>query len=546
MNHVSICVALALLGAGASPLALAQPAPAAGAESVEQIRNSLLSLIRALVDQKVLTVANAERMLREAGIDPALLAGPAPGAAPPASPPRSVVRVPYVPEVVKRELRDEIRQEVLAQARAERWGDPGALPDWLSRLTFSGSVRVRWQRDAFADDNAIGPLVDAFQQLPDGTTANTSEDRDRMRVRARLGVNARVSDQVTAGLRLVTNAGGDANSPVSTNVDLGRANQRFGAAFDLAFVQWITPTWNLAGGRIANPYLSTDLVWAPDLTMDGVNAAYRPRFSLAWSGFVSAGVHPIREVAGGSAQLASDKWLYAAQVGGQWRGLGSSSLRFGVAYYDYRNYEGQLNPAQPPDNTLFNASAPVFRQRGNTMFNIQSQSSSTGAQVLGVASKFELLNATVAFELGRFEPYRLGVSADYVKNLGFDRDEIARRIGPAAADLPFDRSGLTALERPRTRGYRYEFQFGHADTDRVGQWQAFVGYRYLERDAVPDAFTSGDYRLGGTDVKGGFLGGSYGLARNTSVTLRYLVGESIDLAPRLRVDSWFLDLNARF
>ncbi len=536
----------AVLLAAAAPCAIAQaPAPAVG-ESVEQIRNSLLSLIRALVDQNVLTVARAEQMLREAGIDPALLAGPAPGAAAAAPPPRSVVRVPYVPEVVKRELREEIRRDVLAQARAERWGEPGALPDWLSRLSFSGSLRVRWQRDAFADDNSIGPLVDAFQQLPDGTTANTTEDRDRLRLRARLGVNVRVSEEVSAGLRIVSSSGGDENSPVSSTVDLGRGSRRFGAAFDLAFIEWTGTHFSVAGGRIANPYLATDLVWAPDLTLDGVAASYRPRFSQTWSGYVTAGVHPLREVAGGPTQLASDKWLFGVQTGVRWRGSANSSLRVGLAYYDFRDIEGRLNPAMPPDNTLFNASAPVFRQRGNTMFNILALSSTTGAQLFGLASKFQLVNATVGYELGRFDPYRLGISADVVRNIGFDRAEILERIGPAAADLPFDRSGRTGVERRRTLGYRFELQFGHADLDRAGQWQAFAGYRYLERDAVPDGFTSGDYRLGGTDVKGGFIGAGYGLARNTSVSLRYVVGESIDLAPRLRVDTWFLDVNARF
>jgi hypothetical protein len=537
---------LAVVLALGAPLAAAQAPVAPTGGSVEQIRNSLLSLIRALVDQKVLTVAKAEQMLREAGIDPAQLAGPVAGSPPAAPPPRSVVRVPYVPEVVKRELRDEIRQEVLAQARAERWGDPGALPSWLSRMSLSGSVRVRGQADLFAEDNSIPALIDAFQQLPEGSTPNTSDDRERLRVRARLGLTARVADDVRAGLRLTTSSGGDTNSPVSANVDQGRFNQRYGVAWDLAYIEWSRPTFMASAGRIANPYLSTDLVWATDLTMDGLAISYRPRFSLAWSASLTAGLHPLREVAGGAAQLASDKWLYAAQLGADWRGIGSSTLRVGLAYYDYRNIEGRLNPAQPADNGLYNASAPVFRQRGNTMFNILAQSSSTGAQLFGVASKFQLVNFTFNYALGRFDPFRLGVSADYVRNIGYDRDEIAARIGSAAASLPFDRTGQTGIERRRTTGYRYEFQFGHALLEQFGQWQVFAGYRYLERDAVPDAFTSGDYRLGGTDVKGGFVGFNYALARDTSLTLRYVAADSIDLAPRLQVDSVFLDLNTRF
>jgi len=545
LRRLSVAVLLAVGSFG--PVIASAQAPATTGDSVEQIRNSLLSLVRALVDQNVLTVAKAEQMLREAGIDPALLAGPAPGSPAPVPPPRSVVRVPYVPEVVKRELRDEIRRDVLAQARAERWGDPGALPPWLSRLSFDGSVRVRAQYDAFASDNEAFPtLIDTFQQLPIGTTQSTTEDRERLRLRARLGVTARVSEEVRAGVRLVTSSGGDGNSPVSANVDLGRFNQRPGIAFDLAYIEWSRPTLALSGGRIANPYLSTDLVWATDLTMDGVAFRYRPRFSPAWGAFFTAGIHPLRELAGGPLSLASDKWLYAAQVGADWRGPGGSGLDVGVAYYDFSNIEGRLNPADPADNSLYNASAPLFRQRGNTMFNILAQSSTTGAQLFGIASQFQLINVTVNYTFGRFDPYRFAVRADYLRNIGFDRDEIAARIGPAAAGLPFDRTGQTGLQRARTTGYRFELQFGHGMPEAFGQWQLFAGYRYLERDAVPDGFTSGDYRLGGTDVKGAFVGANVGLARNTSLTLRYIAADSIDLAPRLQVDGWFLDVNARF
>ena len=80
---------------------------------------------------------------------------------------------------------------------------------------------------------------------------------------------------------------------------------------------------------------------------------------------------------------------------------------------------------------------------------------------------------------------------------------------------------------------------------RNGEWQAYFGYRHLERDAVLDAFTDSDFHLGGTDAKGYFIGGNYGLNKNASVGLRYLSADQID-GPPLAIDVLQVDLNAKF
>ncbi len=129
--------------------AMSGPARAVDApDSIDSVRATVLNLIRALVDQGVLTAAKAQDMLRQAGLDPALLNAPQVSQAPPAvvEAPKPVVRVPYIPETVKDEMREELRQEIVAQAREERWGQAGALPDWISRFTFFGDMRIRYQR----------------------------------------------------------------------------------------------------------------------------------------------------------------------------------------------------------------------------------------------------------------------------------------------------------------------------------------------------------------------------------------------------------------
>jgi hypothetical protein len=80
---------------------------------------------------------------------------------------------------------------------------------------------------------------------------------------------------------------------------------------------------------------------------------------------------------------------------------------------------------------------------------------------------------------------------------------------------------------------------------RAGEWQASVAYKYVEADAVLDALTDQDFHLGGTNAKGFVLGGSYGLDKNTWLTLRWLSTDQIDGAP-LSIDTLQIDLNARF
>ena len=76
-------------------------------------------------------------------------------------------------------------------------------------------------------------------------------------------------------------------------------------------------------------------------------------------------------------------------------------------------------------------------------------------------------------------------------------------------------------------------------------WSVNAGYKYLESDAVIDAFTDPDFGLGGTNLKGYILGGSLGLADNVWATVRWMSANNIGGAP-YAVDVIQLDLNARF
>ncbi|MBO7942033.1 putative porin, partial [Streptomyces sp. S9] len=76
-------------------------------------------------------------------------------------------------------------------------------------------------------------------------------------------------------------------------------------------------------------------------------------------------------------------------------------------------------------------------------------------------------------------------------------------------------------------------------------WNASIGFKRLESDAVPVAFTDSDFHLGGTNARGFIVGGSLGLARNTWLGLRWLSANEVTGQP-YSVDVVQLDLNTQF
>jgi hypothetical protein len=135
--------------------AFAPRAQAQSAEPDQQLRATVLRLIDSLVDAGVLTRTKADELIRAAATTSGVTAvAQAPSAGPEVGADgKRIVRVPYVPESLKREMRDSIRQDVLTQARTERWGEAGALPDWLSRISIDGDIRVRADATGLSKDN---------------------------------------------------------------------------------------------------------------------------------------------------------------------------------------------------------------------------------------------------------------------------------------------------------------------------------------------------------------------------------------------------------
>ena len=511
---------LALAGA-----ALCFSAHAADTE-IERVRATTTRLINLLVEQGLLTRARAVALLKEldspaapVATAPATTAVPAPT---PTPAPATTVRVPYVPEFVRKEIKDELRSELAAQAAREGWAGPGVVPAWVRSLRWEGDLRSRVQADNFDSANKEAFSITDTNRDNRLKLANTTVDRQRLRVRARLGVTVSADDHWGGSVRLTT---GSTTDPLSSNQTLGSYGNRFTTAFDRAFIRYRQgSSFNVVAGRFGNPWFGTDLVWANDLSFDGVAAQWTPAVGNWGRAFVTAAAMPVQEVELSSA----DKWLYGIQAGMEWPGRGLVSGRVGLAYYHYANLLGKANAA---GSKLNDFSAPAFAQKGNTYFNISTDPEKP--VLMALASDYRLVNLTGSIDMLTIGQKHLVLTADVVRNVGFKQAEVSARFPP----------GTTVT--PETAGYLLRASLGDADVDALHKWQVFFSYKRVERDAVLDAFTDSDLRGGGTDIKGYSLGASYGLAKNTSATLRWLSGDAITGAP-LSQDTLHVDLLLRF
>jgi Putative porin len=467
-----------------------------------------------------------------------------------------VVRVPYIPEVVMRQIKEEIRQEVLAQAKGERWGDPGALPDWLNRISFDGDFRLRYQRDAFPFD--IKKTLPSDYN-PTGLTliSNTTDTHNYLRVQAKLGMKAKVSDSTFAAFRLST---GTTTNPVSNNQTLGSGFNKSSLVWDRAYFQSAPYDWvTVSGGKMPNPWLGSDLVWDSDVNFEGVAAQFKQRATEQWSGFLTAGAFPFQDVQRSDTVSANSKWLYGAQLGTKWTAMNASTAQFGIALYDFKDVEGTHNAVSgiQPSSHLFDNTAAQSMQKGNSLMYVNAGGGSPNLLldpnekiIYGLTSKFRELNITAKMDWVTFDPVHVMLNGDYVKNLGFDVAEILRRTTPvglvpqcttSAGSVPQCSVDLT----PKTKGYQVALSVGSTRVKQRGDWQASVAYKYLERDAVLDALTDSDFHLGGTNAKGFVVGGAYGLDKETSLGVRWISTDQID-GPPLSIDSLQVDLSMRF
>jgi hypothetical protein len=573
---LAVCGLLASAGAHAQSLATQ-----AATGSAAPTESTVINLINLLVKQGVLTQASASSLIAQAQTEAvqaraANAHGPVVANAP--TQPGDVA-VPYVPQVVRDQIRDQVKQEVVAQAKAENWATPNTFPDWVSRITFSGDMRVRDEFHFFSSRNdpnmtdfAAVNQQGGFDFNPDSPgnhtappTRNVTEDRSNIaRIRARLGMTAILSDQLTAGLQL---ASGNDDGPVSTTSTLGGGFAKKDIWLNQAFIKYQPTSWvNIVAGRFDNPFFSSDLVYSSDLEFDGIAANFKhllPGHDNV-TVFGTLGAFPIQYTNDSFPSDSPDKassdtrWMFGAQIGAEWKINQQNKLKGAIAFYDFENMQGHLSSICPLYLGVTSCStddeAPASMQKGNTLIQLRNiaqdpslaPGTTPNSQLFGLAYNYRLFDTKLEWDTLIANRMKLRLDGEYVRNLAYNENKAFGAASTPVNNFQSTQQNVSQSDyKSGPNGFMAKATLGEPDTVARGDWNVSLTYKYLQPDAVLDAFTDPDFNLGGTNAKGYIFGAQYGIATNAWLSARYLSAHEI-YGPPLSIDVLQIELDARF
>ncbi|MGH7496141.1 MAG: putative porin, partial [bacterium] len=123
-------------------------------------------------------------------------------------------------------------------------------------LNFAGDFRVRHERTT--------------RQEP-GATPDIRDPRNREVVRFRFGITRKVNGLFNFGARLAT---GSPDDPNTTDITLGDFVNDLAISLDRAYLELVYKNLFLTGGKFANPFRTTELVWDGDVNLQGFGGSY--------------------------------------------------------------------------------------------------------------------------------------------------------------------------------------------------------------------------------------------------------------------------------
>lgn len=357
--------------------------------------------------------------------------------------------------------------------------------DWATKIKLRGDVRYR-------DENIETERVVAGE-------VEDAADRNRQRIRARFGVDAKVTDNVTATLLFAT--GGD--DPRSSNQTLGSNGTRKSIGLDMAYVDWkFTQGGNGVLGK--QPW-----------------AIWRPGQSLFYDGdynFEGGAVKLERGMLFGTAYGMllteqynadpdgenSDAHVFGLQAGLKFPLFGGET-RIAAHYYDCVLCEGE--------SPLYSNSA-----NGNTTYTVPGDFVSGTTLRNYLAYDYEILD--IGAQVGvTVRNLPLTFWANYAQNM--------------ASDVEYDTA------------YAVGAMLGKASNPKT--WEAGAFYQSLDKDALFAQFIDSDFGDGRTDSEGWVLKGGYAPVKNFTVNATYFINTlNKDVGTELDYNRLQLDLNYKF
>jgi hypothetical protein len=351
---------------------------------------------------------------------------------------------------------------------------PGML-SWLDKVKLSGDIRYRHEFISSETSNSAGAKVRIY-------------DRNRHRLRARLGLQVTVNPLVDAYFRLGTSTFASntnnpgAGDPISTNQDMSGGFTPKPFWLDRAYIDY--HPWKFFAARAGKqpvPFESTDLVWDGDLNVEGVAALFTHKMDKN-EVYVRAGGFWAGERGASATKHALDQGLFAGQIGGK-LAMDKLSCGLAVAYIDYGNVKG--NPTLYTPNNGFGNSLTPISGRG-------------AVDSLGYLNDYNIIDVTANFKykLDKIEP---SLVLDFATNSDPKKD--------AAYDKKLNTSWLAGLN----------LKFNKLPLD----WDFAYNYRVVQKDALLGAYTDSDPAGGGTNFNGHKLALGFNVMTGTRLGFAY-------------------------
>ena len=382
------------------------------------------------------------------------------------------------------ELQTELASEKQAQQEAAanqvKKSDLSAFEQkvaWAAKTEFKGDVRVRHENIKIDGES-------------DG------KNKDRQRIRARLGAYTQINPQVNTGIRIATGGGDDARS---TNQDLDNYFDKKQLWLDQAYIDY-HPTavkdLHLIGGKMPQPWVSIgDVIWDSDINPEGVAATYK--HDLGNSGvemFGSAGYYTLKDnVDGEGVQFRHDLSMYAGQLGTRFAPNDSLKVTLGGSVYGYKNDDDSKCPTTGTKTTPC-----ALAVNGNS------------------TSEFRLYEGFGQVDIANL-PLPLSLYGQYVHNAATDSDQ--------------DDAWLVGFK------------------SKLDAFSLDYNYRDVQRNAVVGAFTDSDFANGTTGSRGHTVKLGYEIDKNFGVGVTYYLTKA-DYATTTQKDAntntLQLDVEAKF
>jgi Putative porin len=332
--------------------------------------------------------------------------------------------------------------------------------------------------DAFAKDIALRwKWKGDFRVRNENIVQDYSIDRNRSRVRVRLGFEAEVNSTVKAGFQFATTESGDARS---SNQTLGDVNSRKALDLDLAYVEWApNAATKVTLGKMKQPLaMTTSYFVDKDINPEGAALAFNHAPTGA---FVNAALFDLVE-----RSSASDSTAVALQVG----------LR------------GKLN-----DDTSYVLAAGEMKHHNVKNFAVVQSGSAGG--FFGNSTKMVGCVGATACLSNEFE----------VRNV---LAEVSTIVADQPVVLFVDWAENTKAVK-FNKALAYGVTLGKASLPN--SWEVGVVSQKVEKDALFGQWIDSDYAAGNTDGDGYTLRGAYQVAKNWKLNVAYHMNETNNDVP---------------